>query len=117
MADSYRLGAVINLNVALYDGGTGVADITFDPAPGSTDHALYYGPLSAVSTYGYTGTEGPLGASGSSSVSLPGGSLFWVVVGYNGLDGCNGVDSACMERPGFGAPQDPNRSCSVPWCP
>jgi hypothetical protein len=67
------------------------------------DHNLYYGPLSAVSSYGYTGSVTGLGATGPSVVTLPVGSLFWVVVAENGIskEGCYGTDSAGVERPCF----------------
>jgi hypothetical protein len=117
VADSYQLGAVLDLTISSYDDSTGIADITFDPAAGSAEHRLRYGPLNLVSTYGYTGVAGPLGASGSSTVTLPAGSLFFVVVGDDGNEGCYGVDSECVERPGSGVFQDPNRNCSVPQCP
>jgi len=117
VAGSFRLGAVLDLGVVSHDAVTGNTDITFVPAAGSADHALHYGPLSAVSMYGYTGAVTGLGATGSSSATLPAGSLFFLLVGQNGTDGCYGVDSTCTERPGSGAPQDPNRDCSVPQCP
>jgi hypothetical protein len=85
----YDLGPVCNMEVVSHDAGSGSTDLSFDPAAGSTDHTLYYGPLNAVSSYGYSGLVTGLGTTGSSSVTLPGGSLFWVVVGRTfGAEGC-----------------------------
>lgn len=120
VAGSYRLGTVLNLAVGSHDPATGTTTLTFDPAGGSADHTLYYGPLSAVSSYTYSASVSGLGATGASTVTLPPGPLFWVVVGQNGAEGCYGKDSACIERPPFsgaGVPQAANRSCSVPGCP
>ena len=107
------------MGVDSYDGGTGNTSINFDPAPGSSDHTLHYGPLGSVSTYGYSGSVTGLGADGSTSLTLPGGgSFFWLVVGRNnGAEGGYGTGTA--ERPanpGAAVPQDPNRTdlCSVP---
>jgi hypothetical protein len=120
VSDSWQLGAVTNLQVASHDAGTGDTGLTFDPAAGSADHTLYYGPLSSVGLYGYSTAVGGLGASGSNTVTLPAGSLFWVVVGQNGAEGCYGNDSMCLERPAFsgaGVPQAGSRNCTVPECP
>jgi hypothetical protein len=55
-----------------------------------------------VSSYGYSGSVSGLGTTGSNSVTLPPGSLFWVVAARNGAEGCYGVDSpAGDERPCF----------------
>lgn len=114
----WRLGSVCSQEVASYDNVSGDTTVTFAPAPGSTDHTLYYGPLSAVSTYGYSGSVTGLGATGTSALNLPSGDLFWVVVGRdNGAEG--GYGTGLTERPPYGGaavPQDPNRSgqCSIP---
>ena len=119
---AYQLGAVSDLEVVSFNPGTGNLTVSFDPGAGSTDHTLYYGPLSAVSTYGYTGSAGGLGADGSGSATLPAGDVWWLVVGRNaGAEGCYGKNSACVERPaspGASIPQAANRTCSVPpACP
>jgi hypothetical protein len=118
---AYQLGAVNNMEVVTYTPVTGDTTLSFDPGAGSTDHTLYYGPLSAVSTYGYTGSASGLGATGSGAATLPAGDLFWFVVGRNsGAEGCYGKNSACAERPaspGSAVPQAVNRTCSVPLCP
>jgi hypothetical protein len=119
VGDSWNLGDVCNLEVALYNASIDQATISFDPAPGSTDHTLYYGPLGAVSTYGFSGmVQDGLDATGSGTVTLPTGSLFWVVVGRNnGEEGSYGMGDT--ERPpyaGAPVPQDPYRTylCSTP---
>jgi hypothetical protein len=115
VADAYLLGTACDQAVVAYDSGTGNTDISFSPAAGSTDHTLYYGPLNAVSTYGYTGSVSGLGATGSSSVALPTGDLFWVVAARdNGAEGCYGTDSTGSERPaspGSSLPPAANRNC------
>jgi hypothetical protein len=105
------LGAVCGLRVVGHDPGTGSTTLSFSPAAGATDHALYYGPMSSVSTYGYTGAENGLGMSGSSTVTLPAGDLFWVLAGQNdsGEEGCYGTSSADA-RPCYPA----EGSCDLP---
>jgi len=124
VSGSWNLGAVCNARVVSYNKTTGQTALSFNPAAGSTDHTLYYGPLSSVSTYGYSGSVTGLGATGSSSLTLPSGSLFWVVVGRNnGAEGCYGkskTPSATNERPCFpnaascSVPQAANRTCQCP---
>lgn len=121
VSGSWNLGAVCDLGVVSHNKATGQTTLSFNPAAGSTDHNLYYGPLSAVSSYGYSGSVTGLGANGSSSLTLPSGSLFWVVVGRNnGAEGCYGKNSANNERPCFpnaascSVPQAVNRTCQCP---
>ena len=116
VSQSWNLGAVCNMEVVSHNSVSGDTTISFDPAAGSTDHTLYYGPVSAVSSYGYSGSVSGLGADGSSSVTLPAGSLFWVVAPRdNGAEGCYGTDSpAGDERPRFSGAavgQAANRTC------
>jgi hypothetical protein len=112
VGESWHLGAVCNLDVVNHDAPSGNTTISFDPATGSTDHTLYYGPLSAVSSYGYSGSVSGLGANGSSLITLPDESLFWVIAARNnGTEGCYGVDyPGALERPCSPGPG----SCSVP---
>jgi hypothetical protein len=127
VTDSWCLGPVLNLEVVSHVDGTGATDITFDPAAGSTDHTLYYGPLASVSSYAYSGSVAGLGATGSSSLALPTGaqSLFFLVAGRNSAEeGCYAKDyDACAERPCFpdgvscSLPQAACRTCSTPQCP
>lgn len=115
VTDNWYLGAACNIDVLSYDNTTGDTSISFDPAAGSSDHTLYYGPLDDVGTYGYTGAVTGLGATGSATVTLPAGSLFWVVTARNnGEEGCYGTDYLGAERPPFGGasvPQAANRNC------
>ncbi|MEW5763510.1 MAG: hypothetical protein ACOYXN_04005 [Acidobacteriota bacterium] len=57
--------------------------VTFDsttcPAP---SYNLYYGPLSSVSTYGWTGSV--CGITSGSSWTPPSGNTFWIIVGDSG---------------------------------
>jgi hypothetical protein len=109
------LGTACSMTVDSHDPGTGGATISFVPAAGNaTDHTLYYGPLSEVSTYGYSGSIASLGVTGSSSLTLPAGSLFWVVVAENGnlQEGCYGTDSVGAARPCFPDPVVPS-TCDV----
>ena len=120
VTNAWALGAVCDLDVVNYDSTTGETDIAFAAGSGSASHSLYYGPLSAVSSYGYTDEIGGLGATGAASVTLPNTpeSLFWVVVANNGPEGCYGPDSDGAERPCFGAGcetgQSPARTCACP---
>jgi hypothetical protein len=98
------LGAVCNMQVGAHDPVSGDTTIAFDPAAGNAvNHNLYYGPLSALSSYGYSGAVTGLDPTGSSPVTLPPGELFWVVAAENGVseEGCYGTDSAGIERPCF----------------
>jgi hypothetical protein len=119
VTDAWYLDTVCNVDVVSFSEGTGSTALAFDPAAGSTDHTLYYGPLNDVSTYGYTGSVTGLGATGSSTVTLPGGSLFWVIAGRdNATEGCYG-NSSDAERPCFldgascSVPQAANRNCNA----
>jgi len=118
MGESFHVGTACNVDVGSYDVATGNTDISFGPGTGSTDHTLHYGPLNAVSSYGYTGSVVGLGATGSSTITLPPGSLFWLVAPRNnGAEG--GYGTGIAERPPSPAaavPQDPNRTglCSSP---
>lgn len=118
VSESWQLSGVCDLEVVSHDAGSGNMTISFAPATGSADHTLYYGPLSAVSSYGYSGSVTGLGVSGSSSVTLPSGSLFWLVAPRNGAEGCYGVDGpGGNERPcfpgsgGCAIPQSAGRTC------
>jgi hypothetical protein len=98
------LGAACDMRVGAHDPGSGNTTITFNPAAGNAvSHNLYYGPLSAVSSYGYSGAVTGVDPTGSTSVTLPSGELFWVVAAENGVaeEGCYGLDSAGVQRPCF----------------
>lgn len=98
------LGAVCDLRVAGFDKSTEEITLSFDPPDGeAVDTNLYYGPLSAVSSYTYSDAVSGLGTTGSANVTLPAGDLFWVVAGENvaGEEGCYGTDGDGIERPCF----------------
>jgi len=109
------LGEACNMLVDSHDSATGSTTISFNPAAGNTTgHVAYYGPLSEVSSYAYSGSDTGLDETGSGSITLPAGSLFWVVVGENGnlQEGCYGTDFAGAARPCFPDPGDPG-VCNV----
>jgi hypothetical protein len=61
------------------------------------DHAIYFGSVGNYTSY--IDAVCDAGISGSRSVIPPGGNVFWVVVGVNGLmEGSYGVDSDGVER-------------------
>ena len=118
VVQAWGFGPVCNADVVARDATSGNLTLSFDPALGSTDHTLYYGPLNAVSTYGYTGSVSGLGVTGSAEVALPAGSLFWVIAPLkDGTEGCYGLDSGGVERPCFpdasacSVAQSTNRTC------
>jgi hypothetical protein len=117
----FGLGPVCDMKVDTYNAGTGSTGLSYGPSDGAANHTLYYGPLSAVSTYGYSGLQSNLGISGSSSVTLPAGDLFWVVVGRTlraeGGYGTSAIGPDVDERPPSPAapvPQLANRSNQCP---
>jgi hypothetical protein len=86
--------------LASYNDGTGAIDVTYTPACDATDHTIYYGPLSSVSTYGYTDSACALGTSGAASFDPGTGSWFFLVTAHNGSEeGSYGTDSIAVERP------------------
>jgi hypothetical protein len=68
-----------------YDPGTQELSITYGSACEATDNNIFYGPLSQVSTLGWSGEWCSIGTSGSYSGFAPGsGSFFFLVVGTKG---------------------------------
>ena len=52
--------------------------------------------------------------TGSGSVTLPSGSIYWVLASRNEVEGCYGLDSDGVERPSSGSvPQAANRNCQT----
>ncbi|HZI94771.1 MAG TPA: hypothetical protein VFE84_11040 [Patescibacteria group bacterium] len=98
-------GEATELNVVGYDALTGNLAITYQPACSAANHHIEYGPLSAVSTLGYTGQDCAIGTSGSYASFNPGpGSFFFLVVGDDGagIEGSYGtslVNGVPAERP------------------
>ncbi len=84
----------------------------------TTDNTIYYGNLSGVSSYSYSGAICNIGTSGNITFDLGAGNWFWVIVSNNGIkEGSYGKDSNGMERPeasGVGLcdyPQDLTNTC------
>lgn len=93
-------------------------DVSFGPACDATDHALAWGPLSAVATHGWTGVACGFGAGGVATLDPGPGSWFFVVVGRAaGAEGSYGRTSLLAERPERAdvgpcdAPQDLSATC------
>ncbi|MBP1611708.1 MAG: Fibronectin type domain protein [Acidobacteria bacterium] len=106
---------------ATYNRTTGSIDITYTPACGSSNHTIYFGDLSGVSTYNYTGASCNVGISGAASFNPGAGSAFFLVVGHNGsVEGSYGHHSSGVERPedtatpGCDVPQSLAGSCDPP---
>jgi len=97
------------LLVTAYDKVTGDLTLSYQAACDSPSHNVYYGPLSQVSTHGWSGDVCDIGDSGSLTGFNPGsGSYFFVVVGNQGGDeGSYGTardtGGALTERPDFPA--------------
>jgi hypothetical protein len=93
--------------------------VTYTPACDASGHTIYYGPLAAVSSYGYSGARCAIGTSGSALWVPPAGvDVFFVVAGTDGTrEGSYGRDAQGFERPeavGVGTcdvPQDLAADC------
>ncbi len=86
--------------LASYNQGTGLIDITYFPACDASDHTIYFGDLSSVSTYSYSNAVCDIGVSGSASFDPGAGSVFFLIVGNNGSsEGTYGMNSIPAERP------------------
>jgi hypothetical protein len=89
-----------NQMTASYDNGTGDIVVEYTPACDATDHTVYYGDLSGLSTYAYTGAACFIGSSGTTAFDPGTGSYFFLVVGNDGSEeGSYGVDGFSVERP------------------
>jgi len=104
--------------LASYDDSSGEIDVSFTTACDATGHAVYYGDLSQVSSYGYGGAVCVAGNSGSVAFDPGLDNAFFLVVGNNGIvEGSFGVDSDEEERPEdegtpvCDVPQDLSGSC------
>jgi hypothetical protein len=96
------------LRVTSYDAGTGDVSVTFTSACDASDSAIYWGPLAAVSSYGYDGVACGAGVTGVATFDPGPGSVFFLVVGQNGTaEGSYGKSSSGGERP---------ESTSLPGC-
>jgi hypothetical protein len=87
--------------------------LSYGPACTTTDNTIYYGPLTAVSTYGYSGQQCAIGNTGAYTWTYPASpsAFFFLVVGRNGTnEGSYGKSSANVERPRYAA----NAVCPLP---
>jgi len=74
--------------------------VTYTPACDATDHTIYYGPLAAVSSHGYSGSRCAIGTAGSALWVPPADDLFFLVAGTDGTrEGSYGRDGLGAERP------------------
>lgn len=104
-------GEASNLRVANRDAATGRLDLLFDPACDARQHTIYSGPLSSVGGYDYTAAACGRGISGSASFVPDSGSVFFLIVGNDGVsEGSYGTNGSGAERPeDTGTP-----SCDLP---
>ena len=73
------------LVVAAYDKASGDMRLAYQTGCGTSDNNIYYGPLSAVSSLGFSGSVCGIGTTGSYAGFNPGpGSYFFLVVGNDG---------------------------------
>ena len=88
------------LLVDWYDAASGLVDIRFDPACGATDHVVYSGALSSVSSMAWDLADCAAGTSGSATVDVGEGSRFFIIVGRDELaESSYGRDAQGVERP------------------
>ena len=79
---------------------TGQVDVTYTTSCDATNHTIYFGDLTNVSSYGYAGAACWRGNSGVTSFDPGPGNAFFLIVGNNGIvEGSYGLDSAAFERP------------------
>lgn len=79
---------------------TGRIALTFEPACDARNHAVYWGPLSEVGTYAYTGARCDAGSAGQTTINPGAGSYFFLVVGHNEqTEGSYGLDAEGAQRP------------------
>lgn len=106
-------GGLPQLLVTAHNPVTRLMAISYGPACTSTDNTIYYGPLSSVSTYGYSGQQCAIGNTGAYTWSYPASpaAFFFLVAGRNGTnEGPYGQSSAGSERPPYAL----NAVCPLP---
>ena len=89
-------------DLLVWRGLGGFFNLIYEPACGAADHNVVFGPLAAVSRYGYSGRVCGIGNLGQFEGFDPGpGSFFFMVVGTDGesVVGSYGLDSEGDERP------------------
>jgi hypothetical protein len=83
---------------------TSSLDVSFDPGCNTADNNVYFGNLADVSSYRYSGELCDVGMGGTANLSLPGDSLFFVIVGDDEIvEGSYGRDGEQVERPWSGS--------------
>jgi hypothetical protein len=96
-------GEMANLLVPSHDPATRSFAIAYDATTcEATSNNVFYGPLSAVSSYTYSGQDCAIGNTGSYSFdySAIAESIYFVIVAQNGVnEGSYGVDDTGAERP------------------
>lgn len=104
-----------------YDRPTGRVDVVYTPACDTSGHTIYYGDLASVGSYGWSGADCLTDISGFMSFTPAQPSVFFVVVGNNGvLEGSYGKDSSGAQRAEAGAingcdfPMDLGGTCDPP---
>jgi hypothetical protein len=110
------------LRVVDYDPMTGDLSLTYENGCEATENTIHFGPLDAVSTHAWSGSDCAIGTSGAYTQFNPGaGSYFFVVVAHDGsTEGSYGrVAPADTERPDYpanvcGQLQDLSETCAVP---
>jgi hypothetical protein len=108
--------------VATYNTVTGAIDVGYAPACNASNHTIYYGELTEVRDYAYSGSACWVGNSGSASFDPAGiSNAFFVVVGSTGVvEGSYGFDGMGGERPESvssaecDVPQDLSGTCDLP---
>jgi len=97
-------GEGADLQVTSFDPITGNLSFAYTAACASGSHDIYFGPLSQVSTYGWSGSVCGIGNTGTYTGFNPGaGSFFFVVVGsaYD-VEGSYGTGSPGERPPASG---------------
>jgi thrombospondin type 3 repeat protein len=94
-------GEAGDLRVTSFDRINGDLGLSYTPATESSTHDIYYGPLSQIASYGWSGSECNIGNTGHHGGFNPGtDSYFFVVVGAAGSEeGSYGSDSNGTARP------------------
>jgi subtilisin family serine protease len=94
-------GEATDLRVTSFNAVTGRLGLSYVPACGADSHDIYYGPLSQIATYGYSGSSCGIGNTGQYADFNPGpGSYFFVLVGNAGaVNGSYGTKSTGAQRP------------------
>lgn len=104
--------------VTAYDDLTGELTISYGVACDATDHAIYWGPLSSVTSYGWDDASCSIGATGVATFDPGDRAVFFVLSGHGGsIEGSLGLTHAGSERPESGTdalcalPQDLGQTC------